>query len=133
MKSNISDMGENAITGVSETCLTPDDNFSSWNVASSTHELFRCDRSRNSEKENGGGVMLFLPLRLAPKERKDLNIFDKSKFESSWVECHCNFSKDCRSKMLLNVTYNSLKANQIDFFEQVLSIIDKATWESLPG
>ena len=34
--------------------------------------------------------------------------------------------------MLLNVTYNILKANQIDFLEQLLSNIDNATCETFP-
>ena len=93
LKSSVGDMGENAIIGISETWLTPDDDLALWNVASSTNELFRCDKSRNDEKKEGGGVMLYVPLRLALKERKDLNIFDKSKIESLWVECSCNFEK----------------------------------------
>ena len=90
--------------GISHTWLTPDEDLFLWNVVSSNHELFRYGRSRNNEKNKGGGVTLFAPLTLAPKERKDLNIFDKSKFESLWVECCCNFSNTFRSKLLLNVT-----------------------------
>ena len=33
-------------------------------------------------REKGGGVMLFVPLTLPPRERKDLNLFDKTKFDS---------------------------------------------------
>ena len=76
--------------------------------------------------------MLCVPSRLAPKERKVLNNFDKSNFESVWLECHCNFSKDCRSQMLLTLTYNPLKAIQIEFVEQLLNNIENATCESLP-
>ena len=96
------------------------------------NELFICVRNQNNEIKKGCGVMLFVPLRLAPKEREDLNIFDKSKFESSWVECRCNFSNICESKMLLDVTYNLLKANQIDSLEQLSRNFDNATCEPLP-
>ena len=89
-------MAENAIMGISETSLTPDDDLCLWNLASSTHELFRCDRSRNNEKKKGVGVTLFVPLGLAPKERDELNIFDKSNFESVWIECRSNFSNNFR-------------------------------------
>ena len=37
--------------------------------------------------------MLFVPLKLAPRERKDLNLFDKTKFDTMWVECRNDFSK----------------------------------------
>ena len=132
LKSFVSDMGKNAVIGISKTWLKPDDDSFLWNVASSTHELFRCDRSRYNEKKKGGCVMLFVPLRLAPKESKDLNISDKSKFQSSWVECRNNFSNDCRSKMFLNATYNPLRANQIEFLQQLLTNFDRATiWFSL--
>ena len=75
--------------------------------------------------------MLCVPSRLAPKERKVLNISDKSNFESVWLECHRNFSKECRSKMLLNVISNPLKAIQSEFVEQLLNNIENATCESL--
>ena len=77
-------------------------------------------------------MVVFVSLRLGPKQRKDLNIFDKSKFESLWVAGRCNFSNNCRSKKPLNVTYNPCKANQIKFFEKLLSNIDNSTCEMLP-
>ena len=42
--------------------------------------------------------MHFVPLRLEPKERKDLETLDKIIFESLWFEGRYNFSKFCRSK-----------------------------------
>ena len=71
LKSFDIDMGENAKVGISETWLTADIDLFLWNDASSTHDLFRCDTSRNNEKKKGGGGMLFLPLRLATEKRKD--------------------------------------------------------------
>ena len=50
-KSFVNDMGENAIVAIGETWLMPDDDSSLWNVAASTHELFRCDRSQNKAKK----------------------------------------------------------------------------------
>ena len=105
--------------------------LSLWNVASSTRELFRCDRSRNNEKNKGGAVVFFVPLRLTPKEQKDLNVFDKSRFEFLWVECRCNFWNTFRSKMTLNVTYDPMKTNQNDFLEHLLNNIDNANCQSL--
>ena len=70
--------------------------------------------------------------REAPKECENLNTFDKSKFEPLWVECRYKFSNSCRSKLLLNIIYNLLIANQIDFLEQLLNNINNAICESLP-
>ena len=58
-------LGENAIIGISDTWLTHDDDLSKWNVASSTHELFRCDRSQYNEKKTSVGVRALFILRLA--------------------------------------------------------------------
>ena len=33
-------------------------------------------------KNKGGGVLLYIPVKLAPKVRPDLNLFDKEKYES---------------------------------------------------
>ena len=40
------------------------------------------DRNSTSE-ERSGGVMLIVPLHLNPKERKDLNCFDKKSSKAS--------------------------------------------------
>ena len=86
---------------------------------------------KQREKECGG-VVLFVPLRLAPNKRKCLNNFEKLKIEPLWVECRYNYYIICRPKVLLNVTYNPLEANQNHILEQLLSKIDNATCESLP-
>ena len=57
--------------------------------------------------------MLFVPLTIAPSERDDINVFDNSIFELLWVECRCSFSKNCKSKKFLNITYNTLKKYQM--------------------
>ena len=41
LKSFVNDMGPNAITGISDSLLTPNDDMVFWNVASNIHELFR--------------------------------------------------------------------------------------------
>ena len=74
--------------------------------------------------------MLFVPLKLAPRERKDLNLFDKTKFDSIWVECRNDFSKNCKKTMLINVTYNPMKQFQNDFLEQLETNIDNSTCET---
>ena len=51
LKSFVNDMGTNAIVGISESWLTPSDDMVFWNVASNTHELFRCDRSSANSKK----------------------------------------------------------------------------------
>ena len=131
LKSFINDMGKNAIIGISESWLAPKEKMSSWNLAPKTHKLFRCDRSSANCKKKGGGVMSFVPLRLAPIERDDLNLFDNSTFDTLWVECRCNFSRNCKSKTLLNITYNPLKKYQIDFLEQLMTNLDNASCESV--
>ena len=106
LMSFINDMGKNVNTGISENSPTTNEKMFSWNLATKTHKLFRCNRSSTNCKKKGGGVMLFVHLKLAPSERDDFNLFDNSTFESQWVEDRCNFSKNCRSKKLLKVTYN---------------------------
>ena len=82
LKSSVNDMGENAINGNNESWLTPKDEKCSWNVALKTHKLFRCDRNSTNCKKKCGGVRIFVPLKLAPSERDDLNLFDNSIFDS---------------------------------------------------
>ena len=132
-KSFINDMGINAIIGISECWLTPNDKMSSWNVAPKTLRLFRRDRSSTNCRKKGGGVMLFVPLKVAPSEQDDLIFFDTSTFVSLWVECRYNVPKNCKSKILLSITYNPLKKYQIDFLEQVMTNLDNASCESFMG
>ena len=81
-------------------------------------------------RKKGGGVMLFVPLKLAPRERKDLNLLDKTKFDSILVECKNDFSKKCKKTMLVTVTCNPLKQFQNDVFEQLETNIDNSTCET---
>ena len=75
--------------------------------------------------------MLFVPLKLAPRERKDLNLFDKTKFDSIWlVKCRNDFAKNCKKTMLINKTYNPMKQFQNDFLEQLETNIDNSTCET---
>ena len=74
--------------------------------------------------------MLLVFLKLAPRERKDLILFDKTKFDSIWVECRNDFSKNCKKTMLINVTYNPMKQFQNDFLEQLETNIDNSTCET---
>ena len=105
----------------------------SWNVAPKTHKLFRYDGSSTNCKKKGGRVMLFVHLKPAHSEQDDLYLFYNSTFESLWVECRCNFSKNCQSKILLNITYNPLKKYQNDFLEQLMTNLDNASCESFMG
>ena len=77
--------------------------------------------------------MLFVPLNLAPRERDGFYLFDNSFFESLWVECCCNFSKNYQSKILLIIIYNRLRKYQIDFLEQLMTNLDTACCESFMG
>ena len=46
--------------------------------------MFRYYR-QSAVKKKGGGVLLYIPVKLAPKLRPDLILFDKEKYESVWV------------------------------------------------
>ena len=63
----------------------PCDHEAFWNLNSDRFKSYRCDRYL-SQKDRGGGVMLFVPNFLNPKHEKDLNYMDASKFESLWIE-----------------------------------------------
>ena len=75
------DMGPNVILGISVNWLQNTDNKKFWNVISTSHELFWCHRSEENVKKTAGGVMLFVPWILALRERRDMNLFDKLKFD----------------------------------------------------
>ena len=61
---------------------------------------------------------------MAPKLRPDLNLFDKEKYESVWVECKSTFNISSKEKMLVNLCYNPSKSNFIDFLDQLTLNID---------
>ena len=119
-------MGPNVILGISANWLQNTDNKKFWNVISTSHELFWCHRSEENVKKTAGGVMLFVPWILAFRERRDLNLFDKSKFDSLWIECPTNFAKISKDKMLNNIIYNTKKSIQAQFLEDLALNIDNS-------
>ena len=66
--------------------------------------------------------------KLAPSERDDLYLSDNATLEYLWIECRYNFSKNCKSKILLKKTYNLLKKYQTDFLEQLMTNLDNHSW-----
>ena len=64
---------------------------------------------------------------MAPKLRPDLNLIDKKKYESVWVECKTTFNISSKEKMLVNLCYNPSRSNFFVFFlEQLTLNIDNA-------
>ena len=64
------------LANVSETWLKKEDSDNLWNLHPKTHAMFRYDR-QSAVKKKGGGVLLYIPVKLAPKLRPDLNLFEK--------------------------------------------------------
>ena len=120
----VRDLGPNTIFGISETWFKNTDDKQLWNLNPNLFKTFRRDQNSTS-KESGGGVMLFVPRHLNLKERKDLNCFDKNKFESIWVECNFNTNTIQRQqKQLINVSYNPRKYLHHAFLEDLALSID---------
>ena len=63
---------------------------------------------------------------MAPKLRPDLNLFDKEKYDSVWVECKSTFNISSKEKMLVNLCYNPSRSNFTDFLKQLTLNIDNA-------
>ena len=97
LKKFLDGMGENTIIGISETWLKKEDSDNLWNLHPRRHAMFRYDR-QSAVKKKGGGVLLYIPVKLAPKLRPDLNLFDKEKYESVWVECKSTFNISSKKK-----------------------------------
>ena len=74
--------------------------------------------------------MLFVPHKLAPKERSDLNLFNKSLFDSVWVECRSDFSQSCSTKMLINLSYNPHKKYSKEFLGDLDINLDQSFSQS---
>ena len=125
LKKFLDDMGENTIIGISETWLKKEDSDNLWNLHPRTHAMFRYDR-QSAVKKKGGGVLLYIPVKLAPKLRPDLIFFDKEKYESVLVECKSTFNISSEEKMLVYLCYNPSRLNFIDFLEQLTLNIDNA-------
>ena len=66
LKKCLDDMGKNTIIGISETWLKKEVSDKLWNLHPRTHAMFRYDRH-----SAGGGVLLYIPVKLAPKLRPD--------------------------------------------------------------
>ena len=96
LKNLMHDCGLNTIFAISETWLNDKDDSLLWNVLNDTHVMFRNDRvpetNKKKIKKKGGGVALYVPKSLAPKEFK----FKESKLhtaESVSDESKKNFDK----------------------------------------
>ena len=63
---------------------------------------------------------------MASKLRPDLNLFDKEKYESVWVECKSTFNISSKKKRLVNLYYNPSRSNFINFLEQLTLNIENA-------
>ena len=123
-------LGTNTIYGFSETWLKADDE-KFRNLNSDYCKSYRCDRYL-SQKDRGGGVMLFVPKSLNPKSRKDLNCMDAGKFESLWIECNLTNDTKKKQKQLINISYNHDKNFTPCFLEELSTSIDHAIIENKP-
>ena len=103
---------------ISETWMNGTHDPTLWNVLKETHLFFNFNRCVK-DKSKGGEVALFISLSLAPKERTVLNLFDKERFESVWIECKESFDRSCKKTMLINVSYNPSKQLQSKFLEEL--------------
>ena len=110
LKKFLDDMGENTIIGLSETWLKKEVSDNLWNFQPRTNAMFRYDR-QSAVKKKGVGNLLYIPVKLAPKLRPDLNSFYKEKYESVWVECKSTFNISSKEKMLVNLSYNPSRSN----------------------
>ena len=108
MHQNLNDLGTNTIYGLSETWLKADDDETFWNLNIDYFKSYRCDRYL-SQKDRGGGVMLFVPKSLNPKSRKDLNCMDAGKIESLWIQGNLTNDTKKKQKQLINISYNPNK------------------------
>ena len=125
LKNLFNDIGENTIFGISETWLSPENDVKLWNILSETHILFRNDR-KQTKKQKGGGVALYVPKRLSPREMKNLNLFDENNFESLWIECKKNYQSKSNDKMLINITYCPQKNLHNQFLDELALNLDNA-------
>ena len=127
----LNDLGTNTIYGLSETWLKADDDETFWNLNSDYFKSYRCDRYL-SQKDRGGGVMLFVPKSPNPKSRKDLNCMDACKFERLWIECNLTNDTKKKQKQLINISYNPNKNLTACFLEELSTSIDHAITKDKP-
>ena len=69
------------------------------------HKCFRYDR-KCVYKTKGGGILLYNPYQLEPKELPGLNLCDTELFESIWIEFKLPQVASHVNKILINVSYN---------------------------
>ena len=125
LKNFLSDLGDNCISGFSETWLKSVNDISFWSIHSEYLVSFRCDRRTDlQEKNKGSGILLFVPKKFHPKARNDLETMSKNHFESVWVECKIN-----KKPALINLAYRPQKSLINLFLEQLALGLDRAATE----
>ena len=68
LKNFLSDLGDNCISGFSETWLKSVNDIPFWSIHSEYLVSFRCDRGTDlQEKNKGGGIFLFVPKNFIQK------------------------------------------------------------------
>ena len=74
LKNFLSDLDDNCISGFSETWLKSVNDIPFWSKHSEYLVSFWCDwRNDFQEKNKGGGILLFVPIKIHPKARNELD------------------------------------------------------------
>ena len=89
--------------------MTEKDDFKTWDISPKTHKYFRYDR-KCVDKTKGGGILLYIPYKLEPKELSELNLCNTELFESIWVELKLHKVVSHENKVLLNVSFSPQKS-----------------------
>ena len=124
MRNFINDLGPNTILAVTETWLK-DDDLKTWDVSPQTHKCLSCYR-KSTTKSKGGGILLYIPIQLEPKEKPKLNLCNVEHFESIWVELKLQKTSSQVNKVLLNVSYNPEKSLYGLFLDDLSKSIEAA-------
>ena len=119
------DLGLNTVLAITETWLTKKDEFKTWDISPNTHKCFRYDR-KCVDKTKGGGILLYIPFQLEPKELPDLYLCETELFESIWIEFELPQLASHVNKVLLNVSYNPQKSLSGLFLENLSKSIEVA-------
>ena len=77
---------------------------------------------KNEQKR--GGVALFVPKLLSPREMKNLNCFNVNSVEPIWVECKRKFQSKSDDKMLINITFCAQINLYTQFFDELTLNLD---------
>ena len=126
LKNFLSDLGDNCISGFSETWLKSVNDIPFWSIHSEYLVSFRCDRRTDLQENNkGGGFLLFVPKKFHPKARNDIETMSKDHFESVWVECKIN-----KKPALINLAYCPKKQLINLFLEELALGLDIAVTEN---